>query len=557
MVIKYFFFYFVFLKKILCSEAKISFFDNFINTSIYFTSLNNDDNFSLDNYKLEYEFIKPHRTDTVVLKLEKDIRKLKLLKHVKMNMLITSSFYKITACTDIENKDKIFHHFSKYVEILNEKTTCYIRQVYFEPIKKSDNSHNNIMFEKYQSPSNFNFIPQNILDFSFEEYFTIIKKYFSEFIMWNNNCYYEMNFFYNPKLNKFSLDKIFVYFSSKIHEKFNNQENFYFISLIKNKEEVFNNIFIFYRFFSKQMKWTKNYLERGNEKIEFIDYSDQFSNYEINISTKKKESIFHNMISLEFNKNVFQNLISKDEETCMFIYQHITEDVYIEKNEFLNFLYLKHEHNKIQYKFSFFIDQEISSDLSEQYYLTFLICDNLENFLLNEESSKYGINYPIHFRYQPSIYSNSSKIENVLPHPYIEFLAKNRTIVPDLSTILLQYLNSDNLINKDMYYVKIKRDNEDDTIYELYDERKIFSDEVNFKIKHIIQNYNYFSLNKINFNHLIPAGKQNHFYIVLIGTLVVTLLGFLIICYALIYFMTASLAKRSIESEIIVEKKNY
>ena len=52
--------------------------------------------------------------------------------------------------------------------------------------------------------------------------------------------------------------------------------------------------------------------------------------------------------------------------------------------------------NNIYYLYSDFIDQELSSDLADQYFVSFIFCDNMDNLKVNQNTIE--IKYPIIFK---------------------------------------------------------------------------------------------------------------------------------------------------------------
>ena len=133
----------------------------FKNKSIFFTSLNSD-SFSIDHYKLENEAHKPHKTDTVVIKLESTNSENKNEYENNINpknylsILVSHQFYKIFSCyqkgADQAENNKLKYQyemiFSKFVKISSDSkgdnfSTCFKRQDYFDRsfTRKKNNMH--------------------------------------------------------------------------------------------------------------------------------------------------------------------------------------------------------------------------------------------------------------------------------------------------------------------------------------------------------------------------------------------------------------------------------
>jgi hypothetical protein len=589
--LKNFHLYFVLLTCLIISTStnKLnleSLISKFNSKSIFFSSLNTE-SFSIDNYKLENEAHKPHKTDTVIIKLEssqeQNLDATNIISNQKnfLSIKISHQFYKILSCFQKEadlaqNKkveydyEKIFRNFAKISPSKGEDNflTCFQRQDYFDKTftRKKNNFHIDLLNQSDQSFYSTeemklkdyyaNFDIKNYIDINISEYTQAVKNFFSDFIMWNDHSYFELFFNYNQTDKKFKLTKIFIYFSYPPYmiKDLEKSGKYYFVTLIKNGLRTFDNIFIYYKSTQKIMKYTKNFKSSDKEKLTISDFNENLLNYETKVKTRKSDSIFHNTLTVTYTENLFQNFIkklqgptqTKLQEICFFVYQHLTEDTYVEKNEFKNYLENKYKKNKINYMFSSFIDQELSSDLSDQYFSSFVLCDEIENFKSDDE---FEISYPIHFRYQPSISSDSSSTHQnaVMPHPYIELFTKNNTVsVPDLQIILLEeYFSKQNILDKDPYFTRIKR--EGGSKIDLFDERRIFSEEIKMKLKFVINDYNFYFSNREILIHQIPAGIGRHFWLVVILTTLFTAIGFFIILYGLIVYSVSGLVKNKVE----------
>ena len=99
------------------------------------------------------------------------------------------------------------------------------------------------------------------------------------------------------------------------------------------------------------------------------------SEYKINIATNKKDSVYHNLMSLTFSEETLNKYYKKstNNEICLMIHYILTEDVYIERNEFIKRFEeilisngvnktLINENIKYDLYASKFIEQELSSD---------------------------------------------------------------------------------------------------------------------------------------------------------------------------------------------------
>ena len=393
----------------------------------------------------------------------------------------------------------------------------------------------------------FHFL-DDFTDIKFGDSLLKIKNYVNNIIKWvDEKILLELNFKYEKKNKRFLLSNIFVIFfkmfqlelsevdinlinsyngkNLNLNSANNNIIKDNYLSLIQNNQ-IFDNIFIDYKFLNKQIKFSKNYLNSNKNKISIKNF---FKNNTIikSFSTLQSESIFHNKIKLIIDIKKYKDLILKTNMNnliCFIFYHHITEDNYIEKNEFRGYLdkfYPEYEKN---YFFSDDIDQEISSDISKQYFVSFSLC-NKKDFFKNI-NNEIEIVYPIHFRYQPPLRYISHQ-ETFLTLPLVDLIIQeSQTFI--IEKIILENYFSINIDYKN-YYVKSNSKRNKNV---LYDERKIFKDEITQKLN-IINNYKLF-LNNINLiRHFIPVGQLNHFIIVLIGTFTVTLLGFFIILYGI------------------------
>lgn len=217
------------------------------------------------------------------------------------------------------------------------------------------------------------------------------------------------------KKNKFLLHKIFIYF-------------------IKDETKSCQiNL--------KQINFENVILEQGNKIYQNFNYKKFFTNeeylnnteYKIKISTNKKDSIYHNMMTLNLDNQLINKYLnqSNNNEISFIIHYILTEDVYIERNEFIKrfeeMLYFYginktsiKENIKYNLYASKFIEQELSSDLSEQAYFTFYIKTN--KYILDLLNNT--ISFTVHFRYQPSLNSTSNKThqKTFMPQPFFLYI---------------------------------------------------------------------------------------------------------------------------------------
>jgi len=489
---------------------------------------------------------------------------------------------------DEDNSNEIKREFEKCFkkfEFLNNDSPRYLmhKSENFNLMKILNQTNINIdnVFES-------NHILDNYLDIKLGNLITVIKNYVNDFIKWeNNNVIIELNFiFENSNLNdfvneenenasnienfnKFVLNNIFVYFMqmpkleltpelitlinnnnqiSAYEDKLkqfnkNNIDKDHYISLIRTHDR-FENIFIDYKYLNKQIKFSKNFLDSKKSKINTKDLNDEKNKTNPLIksfSTLQRESIFHNRLNFKLNLDKNEKEIinsNKNNKICLLIYQHLTEDTYIEKNEFklhLNKIFIEYE---TQYFFSDEIDQEISSDISKQYFASFAICSSIEFFrnkffedkiLYKSEKKQLNkeleISFPIHFRYQPPIY-NTYHQEVFLNLPLIEVIIQED-----------QFFSIEkSLINNRIFEEKInlkKALNYKSNRKQIKDYRKIFTDEIRNRLT-LINDYKLIFDNLTKIRHFIPAGKMEHLYLVISMTFIVTLIGFCIIVFGII-----------------------
>jgi hypothetical protein len=222
-------------------------------------------------------------------------------------------------------------------------------------------------------------------------------------------------------------------------------------------------------------------------------------------------------MSLSFDDKSLDYLYNKNnnKDICYLIHYILTEDVYIERNEFMTrFKEILESHgikgdslNKIKYNLyaSKFIEQELSSDLSEQAYFSFIFCaDKKIMKLLNNT-----ISYTIHFRYQPSLKTNSSKTHQtvVMPQPFFSVSSGDSTDEKIFMDEINVFYGQNGMKDKD----------------------KLFKEEIKIKKLKIINQVNILNDNYKQLIHEIPGGQMKYFWNITLTTSVVSIVGFLII----------------------------
>ena len=177
--------------------------------------------------------------------------------------------------------------------------------------------------------------------------------------------------------------------------------------------------------------------------------------------------------------------------------------------------------NNIKYNLyaSNFIEQELSSDLSEQAYFSFILCTNKDILdILNNTLS-----YTIHFRYQPSLNINSNKTHQltIMPQPFVYILNNQEN-------------NPKNFLDEMLYNNNIFKEEKN-----LNDNLKIFEEEIMNKKMRIINQVNILNDNYYNLIHEIPAGQKKYFLIVTFITVLTSFTGFFIIFWGVMKYISA------------------
>ena len=289
-----------------------------------------------------------------------------------------------------------------------------------------------------------------------------------------------------------------------------------------------------------QMKFENTIFEQGNKIYKNFDVKNYITNentinkteYKIKISTNKKDSLYHNLMSLKFDEQTLNNFYNKslNTEICFLIHYILTEDVYIERNEFLKRfeeILQSHGINKTMIKenvkynliASKFIEQELSSDLSEQAYFSFILCTN--KFILDKLNNT--ISFTIHFRYQPSLNSNSNKTHKstIMPQPFV-FISNDN--ISSEKEILHDIIYTNNI------YKEGKNKSE---------KLMIFEEEIKNKKIKIINQVKILNDNYQELIHQIPVGQKKYFLVVTFVTIVTSFCGFIIIFIGVMNYISA------------------
>ena len=498
--------------------------------SLYFSI---DENKNLESIKSNGK-ISP---EYMIMKYEEKLDNYKGSLNNRMSLFINSKFYHNIICLDPNEKtnfytlkNTVLKHVStfhykvsdSYTVIEDKNHYCLERLEYIDEDLNLDEK--NIFLNKNYWFNLINDKPLKESPSPLIEYLTNInlfeinkqvKESYNKISKWNKDNSYELVFVYDNIKNKFLLHKIFIYF---IKNKLNT--NTCEINLSK---ENFENVVIEY----------KNKLYENFNFRKEIDSNDFLRNeeYKIKISTNKKDSVYHNLMSLTFDDKTLDNYYNKfnNKDICYLIHYVLTEDVYIERNEFMTrFKEILESHgiNKELFKqvkydlyASKFIEQELSSDLSEQAYFSFIFCANKDILKL----LKNTISFTIHFRYQPSLKANSTKTHQtvVMPQPFF-------------------YVFPGDLTYEKVFYEEIISKN--NIFYgqnNIKDKLKLFEEEIKIKKLRKINQVNILNDNYKQLIHEIPGGQMKYFWNITFTTTVVSLVGFLIIFMGVMKYISA------------------
>ena len=513
--------------------------------SLYF-SIDENKNINLETIKSNSK-ISP---EYMIMKYEEKLDNYKGSLNNHMSLFINSKFYHNIICLDPNEKtnfytlkNSVLKHVStfhykvsdSYTVIEDKNHYCLERLEYIDEDLNLDEK--NIFLNKNYWFNLINDKPLKESPSPLIEYFTNInlfeinrqvKESYNKISKWNKDNSYELVFIYDNIKNKFLLHKIFIYF---IKNKSNT--NTCEINLSK---ENFENVIIEY----------KNKLYENFNFRKEIDNNDFLRNeeYKIKISTNKKDSVYHNLMSLNFDDKTLDNYYNKfnNKDICYLIHYVLTEDVYIERNEFMTrFKEILEFHGinkelfkKVKYDLyaSKFIEQELSSDLSEQAYFSFIFCANKDILKL----LKNTISFTIHFRYQPSLKANSTKTHQtvVMPQPFF-------FVFPgDLTYEKVFY---EEIISKNNIFYGQNNIN---------DKLKLFKEEIKVKKLTKINQVNILNDNYKQLIHEIPGGQMKYFWNITFTTTVVSLAGFLIIFMGVMKYISADY----IQEKKVIRKKN-
>ena len=500
-------------------------------TKSIYASINENKNIKSLNKKKDIEI------EYLILKYEDQINNIEIPYTHKMSIYINPKFYHSIISLDAKDnmnfytlKNNLFFWITtsqfkrkEPYTIINEQNKSHVILERLEYFDEYLNEEKNISYKNYWNAlinnekninSNYTLEIEQLLNNNLLEINNAIKDSYNKIGKWCKDNSYELFFIYDKKKSKFIINKIFVYYiKNETKSTLINLNQIKFENiLIEQGDKIYNN----FNF--------KKYLEHKT----YINNTE----YNIQISTNKKDSIYHNMMSLKFDEKTLNKYYNNtiDNNICIIIQYILTEDVYIEKNEFLkrfeeiliskgiNKTLVK---NNIKYNLyaSNFIEQELSSDLSEQAYFSFILCTNKDILdILNNTLS-----YTIHFRYQPSLNINSNKTHQltIMPQPFVYILNNQEN-------------NPKNFLDEILYNNNIFKDEKN-----LKDNLKIFEEEIMNKKMRIINQVNILNDNYYNLIHEIPAGQKKYFLIVTFITVLTSFIGFFIIFWGVMKYISA------------------
>ena len=476
-------------------------------------------------------------TEYLILKYENSLNNHEISYNNKISLYLNSKFYHNIISLDTKNKMDFYtlkNNFlsvttslhSKIIDpytIIEDENHFILERLEYidENLNLEDKKNNlaqnywyNLINEKPLNTSNAPLL-EELLNIKLNEVQNAIKESYNKIGKWNRDNSYELVFVCDKKKNKFLLHKIFIYF-------------------IKDETKSCQiNL--------KQINFENVILEQGNKIYQNFNYKKFFTNekylnnteYKIKISTNKKDSIYHNMMTLNLDNQLIKKYLnqSNNNEISFIIHYILTEDVYIERNEFIKrfeeMLYsyginktsIK-ENIKYNLYASKFIEQELSSDLSEQAYFTFYIKTN--KYILDLLNNT--ISFTVHFRYQPSLNSTSNKThqKTFMPQPFFYILNSNATYEKDFLDGIIY--------NNNMFKGENKTK----------DNLKIFEDEIKIKKRNILNQVNILNENYLDLIHEIPAGQKKYFLIVTLVTVITSVAGFCIILLGVVNYVSAN-----------------
>lgn len=476
-------------------------------------------------------------TEYLILKYENSLNNHEISYNNKISLYLNSKFYHNIISLDTKNKMDFYtlkNNFlsattslhSKIIDpytIIEDENHFILERLEYidENLNLEDKKNNlaqnywyNLINEKPLNTSNAPLL-EELLNIKLNEVQNAIKESYNKIGKWNRDNSYELVFVCDKKKNKFLLHKIFVYF-------------------IKDETKSCQiNL--------KQINFENVILEQGNKIYQNFNYKKFFTNeeylnnteYKIKISTNKKDSIYHNMMTLNLDNQLIKKYLnqSNNNEISFIIHYILTEDVYIERNEFIKrfeeMLYsyginktsIK-ENIKYNLYASKFIEQELSSDLSEQAYFTFYLKTN--KYILDLLNNT--ISFTVHFRYQPSLNSTSNKThqKTVMPQPFFYILNSNATYEKDFLDGIIY--------NNNMFKGENKTK----------DNLKTFEDEIKIKKRNTLNQVNILNENYLDLIHEIPAGQKKYFLIVTLVTVITSVAGFCIILLGVVNYLSAN-----------------
>ena len=476
-------------------------------------------------------------TEYLILKYENPLNNHEISYNNKISLYINSKFYHNIISLDTKNKMDFYtlknnllstttSLHSKIIDpytIIEDENHFILERLEYidENLNLEDKKNNlaqnywyNLINEKPLNTSNAPLL-EELLNIKLNEVHNAIKDSYNKIGKWNRDNSYELVFVCDKKKNKFLLHKIFVYY-------------------IKGETKSCQiNL--------KQMNFENVILEQGNNIYKNFNYKKFLTNekylnnaeYKIKISTNKKDSIYHNMMTLNFDNKLINKYMkqSNNDEISFIIHYILTEDVYIERNEFIKrfeeMLYSNginktsiKENIKYDLYASKFIEQELSSDLSEQAYFTFYIKTN--KYILDLLNNT--ISFTVHFRYQPSLNSTSNKThqKTFMPQPFVYILNSNATYEKDFL--------DDIIYNNNIFKGENKTK----------DNLEIFEDEIIIKKRNVLNQVNILNENYLDLIHQIPAGQKKYFLIVTLVTVITSVAGFCIILFGVVNYASAN-----------------
>ena len=402
--------------------------------------------------------------------------------------------------------------------------------------------------------SNFYTLKNNLLNYLLKPTNPTIKNYYTEVSDDNTFCmerleYYDdetnlhekdhqisMNYFYNLFYSKNAINPssipLIQYISdinlSEIHSLVLNELNTfklmnsnmnkhwgYQLSFgFENDKFVLNTLYLILparlnveTYLSKVLSETKDVLI-NSKGIQAFDPNSFLFNHNIKIKTNKDTSVYHNMMEVHFNKDIIK-LYNSNDTKCFVFHYILTEDVYIEKNEFRN---LVNEYvgdlASVNYTLyaSNFIEQELSSDLSGQAFFSFHMCIH-ENDLSKINNV---IKFPVHFRYQPSVDENSTLTHQtvIMPQPLVLLVDSTFNYKKDF---IQRYVKTSQYAN--------------------------FTDEIRHLLQTHVNEFTLFTNNYRQLQHLIPIVQGKNFVVVTVITSISAVLGFFIILRSLLVYV--------------------